>query len=1700
MHAVEEPRTFESEIGEDTNPLEEITVWASISSSNTGAQSEQEPFASSAPTSSSLSGDPATSEPPRSANPEDGRLVAGFDEPRHPPVLLNSGAPSTPSLARTVDCGACGPVQRSEASCAHQAVKSQLVFHSSEVPGDCSSAPLASDLSVHYDHSCIVTGDKCSSVTALTPTAGAIHTMEQSKLMCSEVDSNSKLPCSEMQDSAGSAPSSEVCSEKLVHKVKTETSNSNDSDINMSSICLGQENSSAECNGSLTHPSEDSELDSNKNIIGPPQPNVSEDMAASLPTPVTVEAANADGSQAVMPPTSPKTYGAPVQSVPSSSAQMNHSSLEPGAALANGQVEHTGGDDTATVSETILNELATVLADTNMFKNEASMQSESDSNNYVPLSVLLNTAPIRAITSDPEALKKALEKADSKWDFDSATGRVRMRPGRNVLILREMKEDITQEDILGIFKDPCPPVQSARYVASGCWYITFESGDEAYTAFLYLHQHVKSFRGESIKARIKSNQATPMTTFSGNHARAAGAPAQTGQQVGVAGVAITTTHLPHIAGSVPSTAAAAGSPLLYHPHTLHPHHQHHHHHHHHPAAVAAAGSPSIAPSHLAAPAACYPAQPYYNIQHPMPAVFYPSPLMTQWTSHQNNFLDFSQFVSFNGLNPTSTYKPTAGQLGPRFSNGNTNSTGNAASANNSSAVNNKNRDTSRVPLPSTSSGAAGPSGTTGGSAGPHSLPSRLFSRPHSSPSPSAPLPSQHTSAAYSVPFSSYSQPTPSYVVPYSYANVQPQLTVSGSASLQHYHLQQQQQQQHQQQQESSVINHQQQHMSSSNQQQQVGSSNSASAVASDNSSSNSTTTQQDSGRSSPLLMKTDTPPVPPLLTSNQHHSKNHDVRSPNAPLIPQPPFLHPEGSHNSPLMGTAPPHSLHHRTRFNSNNSGYPGQGMYGHQRGGPHPVNMSGGGSVHRNPYHHHHQHHHPPGYGIYSGGPPHHYMGRDAMSHRPMRGMPPRNNNSGANNNTNNNSNSHSNSNNNSNNNNNNRGRQRQRDEGSSTSNTGDDRQSNAMSSHRLSGNNRHSDNNRSQQKHQSSSINDSSSRSNNSNTSLSSASKLTQAQQVLGHQQQFALESDSFPPLPGADENSSVEANSLVSNSPTVSTASEVPTYATEETSTVSVASAAVPVTSSNTVTTSVAPPSDPHYSSRGSDASASSGPKFSDVMKKPRVEAPPALNKGADSDASAVTNDASGLVNGAVGDNSNSSSTLDSGKEQRQPRAPRNRRSDAAVKNGNSNTKTQSNKPVLTTPTTTSSPALKLQQNNSCNISNSINNNVSSSAVKPPTSVSKPQYGSNVPQPKASVARTSSASASPKVQNVSVSPSVASVLPTAAPPAAPPVPTTPAPLSDRTDGDETESTEGQDGGDDGGWITKKAKEPRGHRFATRGGRDHHHTGASGGHYGSRGHKDQSGYSGYSSHQPTLNGNASPPPSSSRSAPPNNKGKIARSSISEVEDKTSANSSNAAPVAANCSVAALTAPVNTNTSVSVAQASEASEPVTTWAHIAGQGPKKAPAVAASSGGVGDGANKDSCTGSSTSATAASSAGAVATSATAAPLSQDKDKRSTLTRPTRGTPSRFPDRGGGRGSRGAYGQPGRGGMAAGRREHGNREYSSSSYTSSRGGRSHYNRHDGDHHPHHYSNDAPRLPAQPSRDVPSAAPPPVASNVARSK
>lgn len=69
--------------------------------------------------------------------------------------------------------------------------------------------------------------------------------------------------------------------------------------------------------------------------------------------------------------------------------------------------------------------------------------------------------------------------------------------------------------------------------------------------------------------------------------------------------------------------------------------------------------------------------------------FYPSPMMTQWPSP--NFMDLTQFATFNGLNPTNVFKPTAGQASQRYANGSNNANSSNHPASSASAASNNNR-------------------------------------------------------------------------------------------------------------------------------------------------------------------------------------------------------------------------------------------------------------------------------------------------------------------------------------------------------------------------------------------------------------------------------------------------------------------------------------------------------------------------------------------------------------------------------------------------------------------------------------------------------------------------------------------------------------------------------------------------------------------------------------------------------------------------------------------------------------------------------------------------------------------------------------------------------------------------------------------------------------------------------------------------
>ena len=81
---------------------------------------------------------------------------------------------------------------------------------------------------------------------------------------------------------------------------------------------------------------------------------------------------------------------------------------------------------------------------------------------------------------------------------------------RCIIILRDVPSDATENEVSDLFLNehcPVPAVACERVLNSGtsaCWYITFNSEDDAQNAFLYLTRENVSIRGQKVLARMKA--------------------------------------------------------------------------------------------------------------------------------------------------------------------------------------------------------------------------------------------------------------------------------------------------------------------------------------------------------------------------------------------------------------------------------------------------------------------------------------------------------------------------------------------------------------------------------------------------------------------------------------------------------------------------------------------------------------------------------------------------------------------------------------------------------------------------------------------------------------------------------------------------------------------------------------------------------------------------------------------------------------------------------------------------------------------------------------------------------------------------------------------------------------------------------------------------------------------------------------------
>jgi hypothetical protein len=120
---------------------------------------------------------------------------------------------------------------------------------------------------------------------------------------------------------------------------------------------------------------------------------------------------------------------------------------------------------------------------------------------YVPITIIMEMAPVKA---DLDIVVKTLRKSTQLIVNENGTMvKPNIKVTRNTVILRDIStQTTTVEEIKTIFNEHCPPVISIRPEVGDCWFVTFNTEEDALKALDFVRN--QKFKGNVIKARIKT--------------------------------------------------------------------------------------------------------------------------------------------------------------------------------------------------------------------------------------------------------------------------------------------------------------------------------------------------------------------------------------------------------------------------------------------------------------------------------------------------------------------------------------------------------------------------------------------------------------------------------------------------------------------------------------------------------------------------------------------------------------------------------------------------------------------------------------------------------------------------------------------------------------------------------------------------------------------------------------------------------------------------------------------------------------------------------------------------------------------------------------------------------------------------------------------------------------------------------------------
>lgn len=134
------------------------------------------------------------------------------------------------------------------------------------------------------------------------------------------------------------------------------------------------------------------------------------------------------------------------------------------------------------------------------------LQSQMDAQMSVPISVIMKFSKMKHLTSDENVVRRALQ--DSSVTIVNNRIKANIKAStRSTIILRDVPADTTEEEIREVFNyEGARPIVSLRSDIGGTWFVNFEGEEDAKTSLLDLRMKKRTLKGESVKARIKTEQ------------------------------------------------------------------------------------------------------------------------------------------------------------------------------------------------------------------------------------------------------------------------------------------------------------------------------------------------------------------------------------------------------------------------------------------------------------------------------------------------------------------------------------------------------------------------------------------------------------------------------------------------------------------------------------------------------------------------------------------------------------------------------------------------------------------------------------------------------------------------------------------------------------------------------------------------------------------------------------------------------------------------------------------------------------------------------------------------------------------------------------------------------------------------------------------------------------------------------------------